>query len=185
MLLSLTTAGVYGGVLKDAVFALKYHHRQAVAPALAALLVPIVLPLLCSGDVLIPVPLHPDRLRERGYNQATMLATALADAAALAGLPDVRVRDDLIRRVRPTADQTRLGPAQRRANMAGAFATVSGQACVAVQGRMWLIDDVLTTGATLHACATALATVNSSVRIHGLALARAPGFHAIVPRVTT
>jgi predicted amidophosphoribosyltransferase len=70
-----------------------------------------------------------------------------------------------------TADQTRLGPVERRRNVAGAFAAVAGRPALAGPGRLWLVDDVLTTGATLSACAEALAALGRP--LHGVALARA------------
>jgi predicted amidophosphoribosyltransferase len=84
------------------------------------------------------------------------------------------VRADLVRRVRPTADQTRLGPAERRRNMADAFAATPRLAALPPSGRVWLVDDVLTTGATLEACAAAFAGPGPALPLHGLALARAP-----------
>jgi ComF family protein len=96
------------------------------------------------------VPLAPARLRERGYNQSAHLALALA--ARTGG----RVMDDTIVRVRSTVSQTQLTPAERRANVHNAFA-VHMTRRAAVRGRAFvLVDDVLTTGATLNACATAL-----------------------------
>lgn len=98
-------------------------------------------------QVLVPVPLHRDRLRRRGYDQALELARPLARALALP------LRDDLLRRVRATAPQSRLASPQRRRNLRGAFAvSTSG----ALPMHIALVDDVMTTGATVEAAATAL-----------------------------
>lgn len=98
-------------------------------------------------QVLVPVPLHRDRLRRRGYDQALELARPLARALALP------LRDDLLRRVRATAPQSRLASPQRRRNLRGAFAvSTSG----ALPMHVALVDDVMTTGATVEAAVTAL-----------------------------
>jgi ComF family protein len=98
--------------------------------------------------LLVPVPLAPARARERGYNQSELLARQLG------GHWDVRVQDALARR-RATETQTRLSPGDRLRNVAGAFATVVGREELA--GRhVVLVDDVITTAATLNACAKAL-----------------------------
>ena len=171
-LVSVTTWGVYGAALKQGVFALKYQRRQAIAPLLADLLTPFLSVLCRPGDIIVPVPLHPRRERERGYNQTAILARALADGLALAGCPGVRVRSDLLRRTKATADQTLLGPDDRRRNMANAFAAAPMPSWPSGT-RLWLCDDVVTTGATLHACAVALRDQGGSAPVHGLALARA------------
>jgi ComF family protein len=96
-------------------------------------------------DALVPVPLHTKRLRERGFNQATILAR---DAAWAVGSV---CRPMMLERVRDTATQTDLSRQERRRNVAGAFAARS-----AVPERVWLVDDVATTGATLVSAARTL-----------------------------
>jgi len=98
-------------------------------------------------DALIPVPLHRARLRQRGYDQALELARPLARSL------QVSLRDDLLLRTRHTLPQSRLGALQRRRNLRGAFVVPQGSA---LPRHVTLIDDVMTTGATLHAAARTL-----------------------------
>ena len=98
---------------------------------------------------LVPVPLAPSRERERGYNQSLELARALSAHWALP------VRTDLLVRTRATVTQTRLTPGERRRNVSGAFACLRERAELRGQ-HLVLVDDVVTTAATLNACAAAL-----------------------------
>jgi ComF family protein len=130
--------------LARAVRALKFRGHRAVARTLGLAMAGIV----PGGphDLVIPVPLHVSRLRERGYNQAALLARALARTAGLALLPG-----GLVRR-RATPAQADLDAGARRTNVRAAFVASSRVAGAAVV----LVDDVLTTGATADACARAL-----------------------------
>jgi len=113
-------------------------------------------------DAVVPVPLHPRRLRARGFNPAATLARDLARAR---GVP---VRPAALRRVRDTGSQTSRGRTERRQNVRGAFAATGR-----VPGRIWLVDDVVTTGATLEEAARALRRAGARVVI-GLCAARTP-----------
>jgi ComF family protein len=142
--------GPYQGSLRTVVHEFKFRGRRRVAERLAEELLADshVRALLDRQVVLVPVPLHPRRRRLRGYNQSELLAAALGKRA------HVRVAADALTRRKETLPQTGLSAAQRRRNVAGAFAVrrhtaVRGQAVV-------LVDDVCTTGATSRACAAAL-----------------------------
>ncbi len=149
--------GAYRDGLRAAIHALKYGRRTVVARPLAALLADAGARLLPTApgtgpgdliDALVPVPLHPARLAERGFNQAELLAAPCARAWQRPLLAHA-----LLRR-RPTRPQTELDAAARRENVAGAFAVARPEE---VRGRrLLLVDDVLTTGATAWAAARAL-----------------------------
>jgi ComF family protein len=115
-------------------------------------------------QLILPVPLHRRRLRQRGYNQALELARPLARAFALP------LRHDLLRRQRETRAQTELDARHRRRNVRGAFAVPDG---VAVPAHVAILDDVMTTGATLAECARVLKRAGAT-RVDVWALARAP-----------
>jgi len=142
------------------VHALKYGGRRGLAPGLAAELARVV-PGAPRHDLVMAVPLHSARRRERGYNQAGLLAESLAGAIGVPGLAGA------IERARDTRPQARLDPRARRANVAGAFrVTRPGW----LEGRnILLVDDVVTTGATFDACLTALE--RAGARAMGIALA--------------
>ena len=156
-------AAEYEGVARDALHALKFRGRRAVAGPLAGLLLEQWQAALAAADIdaLVPVPLGRARERERGFNQAALVAKRLA--AAL-GVP---LRPRWLVRCRPTQPQTDLGAAERRANVRGAFA-----ADTAVAGRhVVIVDDVLTTGATASECARILKLAGAR-RVGVLAVAR-------------
>ncbi len=144
---SISAIGAYAGPLRSAIHALKYDGRHGVAATLAPLLAERLAPRVVAGDLLVAIPLHPSRQRERGYNQADIVATELARLLPLEIAPTA------LRRTRQTADQTRLSGTQRAANMRDAFTARSD---AARDRRIWLLDDVYTTGATLRAGASAL-----------------------------
>lgn len=154
---------LFEGPLRLLIHRFKYRHGAHLAAPLAALLSAGDAVFLRPADAIIPVPLHPRRLRQRGYNQAALLAAALAPRL---GLPVV---EGCLQRVRDTPPQMGLPAAERRRNVRGAFAcadeTLRGR-------RVLVVDDVCTTSATLDACAVALKRSGATV-VTGLTLARA------------
>jgi ComF family protein len=149
--------GPHQGALAQAVHQLKYRAVADLARELATRLQPALTP----DQTLVPVPLHPDRERERGFNQAQLLAVALARGS---GLPLARA----LVRTRPTRSQVGLSAAARRQNVQGAFAALPP-----VPPRAVLIDDVITTGATLRECARALRQAGAQ-QVSALVVAFAP-----------
>jgi ComF family protein len=151
-----TSLGPYEGGLRQVIHELKYRGKRRVGGRLAAALLAErgARELLSTSDVIVPVPLHPRRRRERGFNQAEVLAQELARGVGRPCAPAALVRR------KDTAPQTGLTAAARRRNVAGAFAV---RRQVQVAGRVVaLVDDVLTTGATVQACAHALLEAGAS-----------------------
>jgi competence protein ComFC len=148
----------YDGVGKEIVHALKYRGYKKVVGKLAT---PLMLQALGEGrfDVVVPVPLHPSRLRKRGFNQAELLARGVAERINATVSAKLKV-------VRSTRDQVELSAAQRRANVAGAY-----RAGEPLRGKVLLVDDVFTTGATMSACATTLTHAGAD-EVHALSLCR-------------
>lgn len=153
---------LHGGALADAIHRLKYEDRPHLAAPLSSLLAPAIAADLAWCDLIAPVSLHAARLRSRGYDQALLLARSLAVGA------NRPVEARAVRRVRATTPQVGKDRAQRRENVAGAFA---GSPQLAGK-KVLLIDDVLTTGATAHAAAQACREAGA-IAVRVAALARA------------
>jgi len=149
----------YEGVGKEIVHSLKYRSYTTVVERLA---VPLMLGVIDAGsrfDAVVPVPLHRSRLRRRGFNQAELLARGVARKinSPVSGTLQV---------VRRTRDQVELSAAGRRANVSGAF-----RARGRVGGKLLLIDDVYTTGATMSECAETLVRAGAR-EVHAVSLCR-------------
>jgi ComF family protein len=159
------SAARYDGVVGEALRMLKYEQALWVAPDIAALL-ETCLNAEYPGqtfDFVVPVPLHHVRRRERGYNQSALLARELGNRIRC------KVAPGLLRRIRPTATQTNLTAPQRLSNVKNAFQCrrrkwLAGR-------RVLLVDDVMTTGATVNACSKALKK-GGAVSVHVITAAR-------------
>ncbi len=155
--------GVFNGTLRSALHQLKYKGDLAMGEVLARPMIQILHKLCWPIDFVVPVPSGIARQRERGYNQAALLARPLALATGLAYRPQALVK------VRETRSQVGLTIRERQNNVAQAFQAqprlVNGQ-------RVLVVDDVTTSGATLDACGEAL-LAGGALEVYGLTLARA------------
>lgn len=149
----------YGALTRRLIFALKHGHQRHLVELLATWITPLVLEK--PVDFLIPVPLHQDRLAQRGFNQSAVLATALSRST---GIP---VALQGLRRLFKTPSQGRFSAHQRRENVMGVFESLRSWD----HQRILLIDDVFTTGATLNACAQTLSQAGAH-RIYAITLAK-------------
>jgi ComF family protein len=161
----------YGGAATDALLRLKHSGRTDLARPLGRALLPALMPMVAGADAILPVPLHPRRLRARGFNQALELIRA-ARAAVGRGTSWPPVWVDTLRRIRDTPTLGRLSPRERRSLVAGAFVVGDPER---VRGKvLTVVDDVMTTGATLAGCAQALCAVGATeVRVASFARALA------------
>ena len=162
---AMAAAGRYDGALRQIVHAFKYEGRRSLARPLGAMLRAGAADWLRTTDCAVPVPLYPWRRLSRGFNQA-------ADLARQLDLPVVHA----LWRTRATAPQTGLTAAARRRNVAGAFRLsplLSRRTRALISDRVVvLVDDVLTTGATMQACAEVLASAGAR-EVRMLTVARA------------
>jgi len=156
---------LFGGAMAVAIRRLKYENRPDLANPLGELLRARCRDEQVAADVVVPVPLHPRRLVERGYNQAALLSHAVARETGARFEPRVLVR------IVDTPRQAALGREERLRNIAQAFA-LRGPKRIAGR-RVLLVDDVSTTGATLAACRQALESARPK-SVRAIVLARTP-----------
>ncbi len=159
----LRSAAFFEGPLQNALHRLKYQRDVILADSLARVLEQAWRSAALPEGIVMPVPLSARRLKERGYNQAGLLARGFAELAGLRYAPRG------LRRTTHTVSQVGLSASERQVNVAGAFtgkpAVVSGQTVI-------VVDDVCTTGATLTACAAALRAAGATT-VWALTLGRA------------
>ena len=157
------TTGVHEGVLQTAIHALKYENVPELAQTLAARMEQVIVQLDWQIDMIAPVPLHTTRLEERGYNQSQLIGDQLARRLNSMCLPEA------LERSRNTPSQVGLNAQERKMNVSDAFHALPEL----VSGRhILLVDDVLTTGATLQACAEA-ARAAGAAAVYGLTVSTA------------
>jgi len=140
----------YDDETRTLILRFKHGDRLEGAPAFARWMARAGADLLAEADLLVPVPLHRWRLAMRRYNQAAVLALALSPLVAVETVPDLLIRH------RRTPAQGHLGPDARRRNVAGAFSLPPSRLDRVANRRIVLIDDVMTTGATVDECARVL-----------------------------
>jgi ComF family protein len=140
----------YDEVAKTLVHSLKYQDRTDLAPIMGRWMARAGSELLAEADALVPVPLHWRRAWHRRYNQSGALATVIGSRSG------VKLKAELLQRSRATEQQVGLSRAQRASNVQGAFRVPSDRQAEVSGARIVLIDDVLTSGATVDACARAL-----------------------------
>lgn len=143
-------AVAYTDIARRMVQSLKFRDRTELAPWMAEWMVRVGSELVADCQTIVPVPLHRRRFLLRGFNQAAELARTLAERTGRDFAPQA------LHRIKPTRQQVGLGLSQRERNVRGAF-QVPQEAGIAIAGRrVLLVDDVLTTGATVSACARSL-----------------------------
>ena len=152
----------YSGELRRAILGLKHRRNEALGEEFAKRLLGILGSQDWGIDIVIPIPLEKERLLQRGFNQADLLARPLAEATSLVYSPGA------LRRTRSTLPQFELGASERWENLRSSFEAESS----AVNGKkVLLVDDIMTTGATLDAAAIALRE-SGAMDVYGLTLAR-------------
>jgi ComF family protein len=161
-LASVRAVCAYEGAARQAVHTLKFRSGRYLAPVLGQLLCEVATRRPLQADLVVPVPLAPRRLRDRGYNQAELLAEHVVESVGGTLAARLLERED-------RAPQQTLTAVERRTNLRGAFSCANPEA--AHGQRILLVDDVMTTGATLGACAEVLVTAGAS-RVSALVFAR-------------
>ncbi|TVQ37231.1 MAG: ComF family protein [Geminicoccaceae bacterium] len=162
---------VYDGHSRRLIVGFKHYGRLSLRPLFVGWLQRAAGELLDEADLVVPVPLHRWRLLHRGFNQAVLLAHGIAPGPEPRFVPDVLVRH------RPTVSQQSLSRRERRTNVtAAAFRVAPAWRSAVVGSRVLLVDDVLTTGATLDACARVLLAAGAGA-VDAVCLARVTESH--------
>jgi ComF family protein len=153
----------FDGAIQQAIYEFKYHHLKAIAVDIAEILAAYLKEYPLIGNVLVPVPLHNNRLRQRGYNQSVLITKRLNKVINLPYVIDslIRIKDSL-----PQARTSSLEI--RRKNVSNAFTCIDNRLR---NKQVILIDDVSTSGATLEACAVAIKKAGA-LSVWGLTIAK-------------
>ncbi len=160
------SAFLYDGPLLAAIHRFKYNGRTLLAPTLAALAARALNGMTTDFDKIVPIPLHKNRLRRRGFNQSLLLARELLHRHR--SLQTASIDHQNLRRARDTRSQIELKGRERETNVKGAFSVINTD--VFKDKKVLLIDDVYTTGATMRECSRALSACGAEV--YALTLAR-------------
>jgi ComF family protein len=153
----------FEGVIREAIHQLKYRNLRDISSILAGLMCSYLQRYPVPGDILVPVPIHPKRLRERGYNQTVLLAKEIGKIAKL------EIAEDCLIRTKYTVSQAKTDSVQQRhKNVSGAFICRDTSL---LDRNVLLIDDVSTSGATINACARSL-KASGAASVWGLVVAR-------------
>ena len=155
---------LYEGNIRTALSEMKYKNRKEYAGFFSFAAVERLSGYIkkTGADLIVPVPVHKERMKKRGYNQAALLAERIGH---LTGIP---VEKNLLIRKHVTEAQKELTPADRKKNLADAFSVCYS---FAERKTVLLVDDIYTTGATLEACARVLAGEAKAFRVYGLCMA--------------
>ncbi|MFO7891595.1 MAG: ComF family protein [bacterium] len=161
----------YIKIIESLIHQIKYHHRKKLGFFLGKIAGRLLHEELktTGEEVIIPVPLHKIRYRERGYNQSSLLAQGISEYIKLP------IYEQIMVRIKNTKSQTTLNAQQRSSNLKNAFSVTDSQKIH--NKTIFLVDDVSTTGATLNSCSRTLKKAGVE-KIIGLAMAR-PGFHVM------
>ncbi len=147
------------GPFQHIAHALKYQEYKSFGVELGERIGGLIQDWNVEVDIIIPVPLHRIKLRERGYNQSEYIARGIA---SVIGKP---VRTDIVRRIRHTQTQTKLSLEERRKNMENAFKMIPGASKILSGKKCLLVDDIITTGATTNSCAGGILTAGAKTII--------------------
>lgn len=163
-LCAVRSMGVFDGHFQKLVHGFKYQHKMSLGKRLGRALGEKLFQdeVAARFDCVVPVPLHSARKRERGFNQSEILAQQISEAT------DLPLLKKVLKRIRNTKDQTKLTPEERIENVKGAFALKDQE--IIKQKKIILVDDVMTTGATLGECAAVL-TKAGAKRVMGATIA--------------